>query len=208
MKLVGMLDSPYVRRVAISFDVLGIDFEHRPVSVFNDLELFKSINPVVKAPTLVLDDGKYLMDSSVILQFIEKVFPDKKSLWGSVDIQKQFRLVSLALAACDKSVQYVYETNLRPPASQHQPWLERVLGQILAALDDLEAELSEESGGQSPILNQANITVGVVWSFIQSMLSDKVTAANYPYLDQLGKLMEAIESFKKFPPLGPGINEK
>lgn len=206
MKLVGMLDSPYVRRVAISFDVLGIDFELCPVSVFNDLELFKSINPVVKAPTLVLDDGKYLMDSSVILQFVEKVFPDNNSLWGSVDIQKQFRLVSLALAACDKSVQYVYETNLRPQGSQYQPWLERVLGQILAALDDLEAELSEGSGGQGSILNQANITIGVVWSFIQSCLSDKVLAANYPQICLMGKSMEASEPFKKFPPLGPGIN--
>ena len=206
MKLVGMLDSPYVRRVAISFDVMGIDFEHCPVSVFNDLEQFKSINPVVKAPTLVLENGKYLMDSSVILQFVEKEFPDKKSLWHSVDIQKQFRMVSLALAACDKSVQYVYETNLRPQASQHQPWLERVLGQILAALNDLEAELSEEPEGQNPTLNQTNITVGVVWSFIQSTLSDRVLAPNYPQICLLGKAMEATEPFKKFPPLGPGIN--
>ena len=45
MKLVGMLDSPYVRRVAISLDLYGVDFEHQPLSVFSTYEQFASINP-------------------------------------------------------------------------------------------------------------------------------------------------------------------
>jgi len=53
MKLIGMLDSPYVRRVAITLKHLGIAFEHQSVSVFRDFERFAQINPVVKAPTLV-----------------------------------------------------------------------------------------------------------------------------------------------------------
>ena len=47
MKLVGMLDSPYVRRVAISLDLYGVDFEHQPLSVFSSYDQFASINPVV-----------------------------------------------------------------------------------------------------------------------------------------------------------------
>jgi len=34
MKLIGMLDSPYVRRVAISMQLLDLRFEHESVSVF------------------------------------------------------------------------------------------------------------------------------------------------------------------------------
>ena len=30
MRLIGMLDSPYVRRTAISLCLLGLPFEHRP----------------------------------------------------------------------------------------------------------------------------------------------------------------------------------
>ena len=48
MKLIGMLDSPYVRRVAICLKLLELDFEHRPVSVFSDFEEFRKLNPVVK----------------------------------------------------------------------------------------------------------------------------------------------------------------
>jgi hypothetical protein len=46
--------------------LLGIPFEHRPISVFRTFEQFREINPVVKAPTLVCDDGEVLMDSTLI----------------------------------------------------------------------------------------------------------------------------------------------
>ena len=46
MKLVGMLDSPYVRRVAISLDLYGVAFEHQSLSVFRTFDEFSQINPV------------------------------------------------------------------------------------------------------------------------------------------------------------------
>ena len=38
MQLIGMLDSPYVRRVAISLQLLGLRFEHQSISVFSTFE--------------------------------------------------------------------------------------------------------------------------------------------------------------------------
>jgi len=71
MRLIGMLDSPYVRRVAISLQLLGLGFEHRPASVFRAFDEFHAINPIVKAPTLVCDDGTVLMDSGLILDYAQ-----------------------------------------------------------------------------------------------------------------------------------------
>ena len=73
MLLVGMLDSPYVRRVAIAGTILGVPFEHRSVSVFRHMDRFREINPLVKAPSLVADDGTVLMESQLILQHLEDV---------------------------------------------------------------------------------------------------------------------------------------
>lgn len=73
MQLIGMLDSPYVRRTAISLRMLGIPFEHRPLSVFRDFEAVHAINPLVKVPTLVCDDGCVLVDSSLIIAHAEKL---------------------------------------------------------------------------------------------------------------------------------------
>lgn len=36
MQLIGMLDSPFVRRVAIALRLLDLPYEHRPLSVFRN----------------------------------------------------------------------------------------------------------------------------------------------------------------------------
>lgn len=80
MQLIGMLDSPFVRRVAIALRLLDLPYEHRPLSVFRNFQAFSLFNPMVKAPTLVLDDGTVLMDSSLILDYLECLAGRERSL--------------------------------------------------------------------------------------------------------------------------------
>ena len=40
MKLIGMMDSPYVRRVAVSLALYGVEFESLPLSVFSGFDEF------------------------------------------------------------------------------------------------------------------------------------------------------------------------
>ena len=70
MQLIGMLDSPYVRRVAIAMIVAKTPFIHRPISLFRHIDQFSKLNPLLKAPTLITDDGAALMDSNVILDYL------------------------------------------------------------------------------------------------------------------------------------------
>lgn len=207
MQLIGMLDSPYVRRVAISLEILGVPFKHEAVSVFNTFETFRSINPVVKAPTLVCEDGEILMDSSLILQFVEATVARGRSLWSSdpIELQHEFRAVSLALAACEKSVQIVYERNLRPKEAQYEPWMARVTGQLLAAYAALEHEVQLRPAMFSAPHNQTAITAAVVWQFTQSMLASVVPASNHWGLVNLSERLEQTFEFQKYPPVGPGV---
>lgn len=208
MRLIGMLDSPYVRRVAISLECLGVPFEHEAVSVFTTFERFQSINPVVKAPTLVCDDGEVLMDSSLILQFIEASKARGRSLWSADPAanQHEFRAVGLALAACEKSVQLVYERNLRPRQAQYEPWLERVTGQLLAAYLGLEDEVQRRPAVFSALHSQASISTAVIWQFTQSMLASIVPASRHPGLVSLSTRLERTPEFQKYPPVGPGVS--
>lgn len=207
MLLIGMLDSPYVRRVAISLEYLNVPFEHKAVSVFSTFEEFQGINPVVKAPSLVCDDGEVLMDSSLILQFVEATKTHDGSLWSqSPDtMQHEMRAVSLALAACEKSVQIVYERNLRPASAQFDPWLERVQNQLLAAYAGLEQEVKWCKPIFEVPRSQASITTAVVWQFTQAMLAAAVPAENYPSLVALSARMESESEFVSYPPIGPGV---
>lgn len=206
MKLIGMLDSPFVRRVAISLDVLRVPFDHDAVSVFSTFERFQAINPVVKAPTLVGDDGEVLMDSSLILQFIEAT-ATTNTLWPAdrAALQHAVRVVGLALAACDKSVQIAYERNLRPADKQYEPWMERVTGQLLAAYAALEQEVARRPAVFAHADNQAAISTAVAWQFTQSLLAAVVPADRHPGLVELSAQLELTEAFLRYPPVGPGV---
>lgn len=196
MKLIGMLDSPYVRRVAVSLELYGVDFVHEPLSVFRAFSEFAQINPVVKAPTLVLDDGTVLMDSSLILDYLEALAPDNKKLLAQQPAARaqELQVLGLALAACEKSVQIVYEHNLRPAEKLHAPWLDRISGQLLAAYSLLDQQLAD-----SGALTQASITAAVAWSFSQLTVGPVVKADAFPNLKRHAERLEQHPAFKRYP---------
>ena len=202
MQLIGMLDSPYVRRVAISMKLMGLAFEHRPLSVFRHFEVFRDINPVVKAPTLVCDDGVTLMDSTLILDYLEGLVPQEQRLMppGGEARREALRITGLALAACDKAVSLVYEQQQRPADKRHEPWRERVLGQTLAAFTALEDAVGRANPwlqGAKP--NAADIVTAVAWRFGQHYNADVVPAWKYPALARFSVQAESLEAFAATP---------
>jgi glutathione S-transferase len=101
MQLIGMLDSPFVRRVAISFDLQNIPFEHKALSVFRNFDEFSTINPTVKAPTLVLDDGSFLIDSTLILEYGDALAGSSLLPAAPAARARTLRDFGQALVACD-----------------------------------------------------------------------------------------------------------
>lgn len=202
MQLIGMLDSPFVRRVAISLQLLDLRFEHQSVSVFSTFEQFRKINPVVKAPSLICDDGEVLMDSTLILEYAEALAAPHRSLMPAASAGRQhaLRSIGLALAACEKSVQIIYERNLRPAEKLHEPWVSRVTGQLLAAYEALESGLVHRpSDVSSGTIDQAGITTAVAWHFTQMMLPELVPASGYPALRAFSLQAEALPAFAAAP---------
>ena len=199
MKLIGMLDSPYVRRAAISAKCLGIALEHRSVSVFRHFEQFRQINPVVKAPTLVLDDGEVLMDSTLIIDYLETLAGNSLLPVEPGQRLRALRLIGLALAASEKSVQLYYERNLRPEEIQFEPWVQRVEGQLKAAYSALERELEKQQLKTDGSIEQDGITLAVAWSFTNLVVPDQVSAAQFPRIAAFTVYAERLEVFVDTP---------
>ncbi|EPA9111886.1 MAG: glutathione S-transferase [Serratia liquefaciens] len=199
MQLIGMLDSPYVRRVAICLKLLEIEFEHQAISVFSGFDRFKAINPVVKAPTLVLADGQILMDSSLILEYAAGIAPSGRALLPNQGAARlnALQLNGLALVACEKTVQIVYEQQLRPQEKQHQPWLDRVQGQLQAAYAELEKQLPQSA--LSPFMGSAEVSVAVAWGFTQLMLPGQISDQQHPTLAAFAAQAEQHPAFISTP---------
>lgn len=201
MQLIGMLDSPFVRRVAISLQLLGLRFEHRPISIFRAVAEFQRINPLVKAPTLVCDDGTVLMDSTLILQYAEALARPRTLMPVELpELERALRIIGLALVACEKGAQIVYEHNLRPPEKVHAPWIDRITMQLSAAFAGLEDAMSTRPHPlDSSTLTQPYLTTAVAWHFIQRMLPGTIDAGRFPMLVALSAEAEALPEFQAAP---------
>ena len=148
------------------------------------------------------------MDSTLILEYAEALAGPGRSLMPASLPERQhaLRFIGLALAACEKTVQIVYERNLRPAEKQHAPWLDRVRGQLLAAYAALELEVHRKPpGAGSKTITQAGITSAVAWQFTQMMLPEIVIAPDHPALRAFSAQAEQLAEFLAAPPIGPGV---
>lgn len=197
-----MLDSPYVRRTAISLRLLGVPFTHRSLSVFSNFDEFQSINPQVKAPTLVLDNGALLVDSNLIIDWAETISERPSLMPGeSAARLRALRLIGTALTASEKSVQIVYE-HKREADKRDAAWLQRVKGQLHAAYGVLEREIDGVDGwlfGNSP--GQADVSIAVAWGFTQLVTPEAVDPASYPRLAAFAMRAEQHPDFVALPPI-------
>jgi glutathione S-transferase len=168
------------------------------LSVFRNVDAFSAINPLVKAPTFVLDDGTVLVESQLIVEYAEKVAGRSLMPADLHAFVRAQRAVGLALIACEKSVQIVYERNVRPTEKQHAPWLARVSGQLHAAYAALEAEFKAAPGAFAPT-DQAGISSAVAWKFTEFTIGDVLDRSAYPILAAFSVQAEAVPEFSAAP---------
>lgn len=163
MILIGMFDSPFVRRVAVSMDVLGMPFEHRDWSTGRDADRIRAYNPLGRVPTLVLDDEAVLFESSAVLDHLDQTVGAERALLPAAGAERRqaLQLIALATGVADKAVTMVYERVFRPEDKRHGPWLARCQTQVEHALAALETHCTARAGHDWLIgerMTQADIT--------------------------------------------------
>ena len=169
MILIGQYDSPFVRRVAIAMRLYGVEYEHRPWSTFGDAERIAPFNPLRRVPTLVLDNGESLIESTAILDHLdERVGPERAMIAPSGDSRRHaFKVCALGTGLADKAVSLIYERVLHQATSEQ--WIARCRTQIddvLTALDTSRAA-SNATYWFGEAIGHADITVACALRFTQ-----------------------------------------
>ncbi len=200
--LIGMFDSPFVRRVAVSLHLLGLPFEHRNWSVGKDFELVRQFNPLGRVPALVRPDGEALIDSVAILDFIDDtVGPERALLPPSGDERRRAQhIIALALGAADKGVLALYELLFRPEDRRYAPWIERCRNQMHGALAELD-RLARVHSGEWLVggrMTQADITATCVFSFLCDAVDVSQSWVVYPGLSAIAARCEVLPAFEKY----------
>jgi glutathione S-transferase len=193
MILVGQYDSPFVRRVAISLRVLGFVYEHDTRSVFGDFDSMRSVNPLGRIPSLILDDGEVLIDSVAILDWLdEKVGPERALMPRSGEARRcAMQITALTAGAIEKFGALAYEQIIRPPEYRWPHWMARCRTQGLAAL----AKLEQLGWSDAQRLDQPRITTACLVSYVKLSNPDLMPPGAYPKLETLSAECEQRPEF-------------
>jgi glutathione S-transferase len=200
MLLIGMFDSPFVRRVAITMKLLEIPFEHGNWSIGRDFDRIREYNPLGRVPTLVTDEGEKLFESAAILDYLdERAGPERALLPRAGSERRQaLNLMAMATGAAEKGVLQIYERVFRPEDRRHQPWVDRLRTQMNGSLAAIDRYLGERGVSQWLVgkrMTQADITAVCAFTFLNDALR---VAADPVVFQSLGTLAARCESMPVF----------
>jgi glutathione S-transferase len=206
MFLIGQYDSPFVRRVAIALRLYGLAFEHKPWSTFGDADRIAPYNPLRRVPTLVLDDGEALIESTIILDYLDELVGVEKAMLprSGLERRRHLRICALATGLGDKAVSLLYERVLRK--EQLALWVARCQAQIADVLAVLEAERAKVTTPYwlGTRIGHADIAVACVVRFTREAHPQLFDAASYPALAAHADRCEALAPFQEIvQPLAP-----
>jgi glutathione S-transferase len=206
MILIGQYDSPFVRRVAIALRLYGLAYEHRPWSVFADAEQVAEYNPLLRVPILVLDNGEKLIESTIILEYLdETVGPTRAMIARSGQARREaLRICALATGLGDKAVSLLYERVLHPEPARI--WMERCQTQIAGVLDVLEADRAprETAFWFGNAIGHADIAVACVLRLAREAHPRIFSQPRWPSLDAHCDSCEDLPPFRDIvQPLNP-----
>ena len=90
----------------------------------------------------------------------------------------------------------VYERKLRPAEKLHQPWMDRVQGQLAAAYSALECEIAAEPlPASEETMTQAGVSTAVAWAFTQLLTPDAISPTGFPVLAAYSAQAERLPVF-------------
>lgn len=197
MILIGRYRSPFVRRVAVTLNYYEMTFESRPLQhTGEDIPALRKINPIGRIPALVLDDEQVIIDSSAILDYLDREVGAERALMpvSGKARNQALTMVGIATGAIDKIVSCSYEVRFRPEEKRHSPWVERCEEQVRAGFTWLEDQLDSDwfLGGK---LSQVDITTAIGWQTMgigNKPLQDAIKA---PRINALAERLMQDEAF-------------
>lgn len=199
MILIGQYDSPFVRRVGIALTLYGLPFEHRPWSIFGDVERIQPYNPLIRVPTLVLDNGEVLIESHSILDYLDSLVPTDRAMFPATEPARHqaLKIAALATGLAEKAVSLFYELRLHKEASDL--WVNRCRSQISAVLSVLESDRMKKAGEYwfHDRVGHADIAVAVVLRFLAEAHPGLISMTDFPALNAHAARLEALPAFQE-----------
>jgi glutathione S-transferase len=197
--LIGQLDSPYVRRVAVSAKLLGFAFEQRPWSVGADQAKLREVNPLGRVPAWIEGDGEVLVESQQIVDRLDDLAGNNRALLPD-DPRGRLRTrewLGLLNGVLDKGIAVVIERVFQPEELHGTPWTTRCREQLASGLAEVERRCEAVRDGQwlaYSRISQADVAFACFLTYLRDALP--LDLAPYPHTAARLAKIEALPAFR------------
>jgi glutathione S-transferase len=165
--------SPFARKVRAVTEEKGLAerITATPVNPYEAPERLRAANPLSKVPTLVLDDGRALYDSTVICEYLDSVGGGRRLLPAEGEARFDvLRRNALVNGIIETAFALACEMHRREPGERSPRWIEHWRTVILRTVDALEAEI----GDWPEALDMAHLTAGCALGYLDVRLNEQV----------------------------------
>jgi glutathione S-transferase len=137
MKLVIARPSPFARKARIALLEKGIAFETILENPWQPETTVPNVNPLGKVPALILDGGRVIHDSTVIVEYLETLGAPPDLIPKSPELRVAHKqLEAIADGVCDAVVLITLEV-ARTPELRSMDWIERQRRKVVAGINEL-----------------------------------------------------------------------
>jgi glutathione S-transferase len=156
----------------------------------------QKINPLIRVPSLILENGDVLIDSGAIIDHLDEMAGPARALTPphGPERRKVLQAVALSTGISDKVVATFFERYFHPGKALNKDYEKRLLSQIGAALDRLEHDCGTPWFIDSH-MTQADVTIGCMLSHVKLRLPEVFPATKYPKLHALSSHCEMRDEF-------------
>jgi glutathione S-transferase len=207
LKLISATPSPYARKVRIALAEKGIPFELLTEVPWNDDTSLPQYNPLEKLPVLLTDDGDSVYESSYILEWLERKYPEPPLLPDDDDgILEAKRLQVLADGICDSVVLIFFERR-RKPEHQSAPWIARQMRKIEGGVRELARSIGDKRLAVGDRFGLGDIAVGSVLGYLEVRFPELEWRSRYPNLARYSDGLTERPSFRSTVPYAQTIRD-
>jgi glutathione S-transferase len=200
MKLYISAASSFSRKVRVLLIEKNVPHETEVLNLWEPNDLQK-INPIGKVPTLVLDDGRVLIGSALIADWIDARYPRPRFVPEDADGRLEVRRwEAVADGVMDAVAASTYELRFHDETTRSQAWLDRQRGKVDAGLAALEGRLGARPWLCGETMSLADIAIACHLGFMAARAPQLFDRQRFTGLAQLAGRLEERPSFKATAP--------
>ena len=200
MKLIIAKPSPYARKARVALIEKGIEFETIVENPWLPDTRIANANPLGKIPALVLDDGRVIHDSKVIVEYLETLNVPPALIPSSPDLRIAHKQIEVIADGISDAVVLIRLEGTRPAAKQSADWVGRQRKKIEAGVAELSRLLSEREWFTETGFGLGDVTTGCTLGFLDFRFPEFDWRPSAPNLERLFARLSARPSFAQTQP--------